>query len=93
MQSLRGVQEHYIYICIYACLLPDYGQLYVVAPDCLPYAMPVVVDGLNVADAASAGVAEEHKAPVVVETVSEDTQQDAAYGSGPLWPYILEATD
>lgn len=76
-----------------ASLLPDYGQFCAVSPQCLPYVMPVVVDGLSVADAAAVGVVEEHKGPVAAETASEDTQQDAAYGSGPHEPCILEATD
>lgn len=46
----------------------------------------------DVADAAAAGVVGEHKALVAVETASEDTQQDAACGSGPLGPCRLGAT-
>lgn len=53
----------------------------------------VACDGWGVADAAAAGVAGEHKALVAVETVNEDTQQDAACGSGPLEPCRLGATD
>lgn len=50
----------------------------------------VECDGWGVA--AAAGVAGEHKALVAVETASEDTQQDAACGSGPLGPCRLGAT-
>lgn len=81
-----------MYLCVPGC-----GRLWfsAVALCCLLlFVMEVVAcDGWGVADAAAAGVAGEHKALVAVETVSEDTQQDAACGSGPLGPCRLGATD
>lgn len=79
-----------------ASFAPGCGQLWLSAEalSCLLLCVMevVVCDGWGVADAAAAGVAGEHKALVAVETASEDTQQDAECGSGPLVPGRLGAT-
>ena len=82
-------------MCVCVCV-PGCGRLCfsAVALWCLQLCVMEVVacDGSGVADAEAAGVAGERKAPVGVETASEDTQRDAACGNGPLGPCRPGAT-